>query len=55
MKILVINMDRNPERLANMCAQFGGLGLDFERFAAVDGRAVDPAGFQEFRDRLRMG
>lgn len=43
MKTFVINLDRNPERLAFMRGQLAGFGLPFERFPAVDGRALSPA------------
>lgn len=43
----VINLDRNPERLVFMRAQFHALGLDFTRVHAVDGvAATDRSGFQ---------
>ena len=40
MKIYVINLERNPERLAFIQAQLGALGLGFERVEACDGRAL---------------
>lgn len=40
MKAFVVNLDRNPERLASFSGQMGGLGLSYERIAAVDGRAI---------------
>jgi glycosyl transferase family 25 len=48
MDVLVINLNRSPERLAFMAAQLGRLGLAFVRSSAVDGAAI-PA--KEF-DRL---
>jgi glycosyl transferase family 25 len=38
MKCLVINLDRSPNRLAHMAAQFARLGIGFERVAAIDAR-----------------
>jgi glycosyl transferase, family 25 len=35
--IVVINLDRDRDRLAHMQRQFDQLGLSFERFAAIDG------------------
>jgi glycosyl transferase family 25 len=42
----VINLDRNPERLRFMRAQFNALGFDFERLAGVDGRCLTPGASQ---------
>lgn len=36
MKCLVINLDRSGDRLAHMTAEFGRIGIPFERVAAVD-------------------
>jgi glycosyl transferase, family 25 len=33
----VINLDRSTDRLARMEAEFARVGMDFERFAAIDG------------------
>ncbi|TPM36245.1 glycosyltransferase family 25 protein [Mesorhizobium sp. B2-3-4] len=38
MKRLVINLDRSPDRLAHMIAEFARIGTAFERIAAVDAR-----------------
>ena len=43
MKILVINLDRSPERLQRMASLLAGLHLQFDRVAAVDGRALSKA------------
>lgn len=43
MRIILINLDRAPERLARMAAQFDQLGLPFERLSATDGRALSDA------------
>ncbi len=39
----VINLDRAPERLAQVTRRLDGLGLPFERLPAVDARAFTPA------------
>jgi glycosyl transferase, family 25 len=41
MKAYCINLDRRPERLAHMTAEFAKAGIVFERISAVDGQ--DPA------------
>src|SRR5581483_3067369 len=38
----VINLDRSPDRLAAIAARLDRLRLPFERFAAVEGRLIDP-------------
>lgn len=38
MKCLVINLDRSPDRLATIAAEFARIGIPFERVAAVDAR-----------------
>jgi glycosyl transferase family 25 len=38
--VYLINLDRSPDRLAFMQAQFVRLGMAFERIPAVDGRGV---------------
>ena len=42
MRAFLINLDRNPERLAFMDEQLKRLGVDYERVPAVDGRALSP-------------
>ena len=37
-KVLVINLDRSPDRLAGMKAQLDARGIEFERIEAVDGK-----------------
>ncbi|WP_051355327.1 glycosyltransferase family 25 protein [Mesorhizobium erdmanii] len=39
MKCLVINLDRSPDRLVHMIAEFARIGTAFERIAAVDARS----------------
>ena len=48
-KVYMINMDRNPERLAFMRSNFDRLGISFERFPAVDGRKLGDAAFERFK------
>lgn len=36
MRCLVINLDRSPDRLAHMTAEFARIGIAFERVAAID-------------------
>ena len=43
MKLLVINLDRAPERLADTAKLFADAGLAFERVPAVDARAMSDA------------
>ncbi len=40
MRVLVINLDRSPERLGEFQGEAARCGLAFERLAAVDGRAL---------------
>ena len=39
--IILINLDRSPDRLRAMAAQLDATGLPWERLAATDGRALD--------------
>lgn len=48
MKTFLVNLDRNPERLAFMDSQLRRLGIDYERVPAVDGRTLTS------RDRRRV-
>lgn len=43
LKTYLINLDRNPERLEHMREVLDGLGLEYERVAAVDGKALSEA------------
>lgn len=43
MLVLVINLDRAPERLTHMRSEFERVGADFTRLAATDGRLLDAA------------
>ncbi|TPM27182.1 glycosyltransferase family 25 protein [Mesorhizobium sp. B2-3-5] len=38
MKCLVINLDRSPDRLAHITAEFARIGITFERIAGTDAR-----------------
>jgi len=49
MKILVINLDRSPERLAHMRAMFSEAGLSFERVPAVDSRELTDEDIAKWR------
>ena len=42
-KVLVLNLDRRPDRMAMVEAQLRGFDIDFERFAAVDGERPEIA------------
>ena len=50
MRVLVINLDRSPERLSAFRAEAARCGLDFERLPAVDGRALGDAQFAALID-----
>ena len=43
MRVLLINLDRSPERLAEFQAEAARCGLAFERLPAVDGRTLTEA------------
>ncbi len=43
MRVLLINLDRSPERLAEFHAEAAHCGLAFERLPAVDGRTLKEA------------
>ncbi|TPM88547.1 glycosyltransferase family 25 protein [Mesorhizobium sp. B2-3-3] len=46
MKCLIINLDRSPDRLAHMTAEFARIGIAFERIAAIDARQHPDLGLQ---------
>lgn len=48
MKIYVINLDQDTERLDFFTANFARLGIEFERIPAVDGRKFSEADYQAF-------
>jgi len=48
MKAYLINLDRSPDRLAHMSAEFERLGVEFERFPGVDARLLDDAEKADF-------
>jgi glycosyl transferase family 25 len=51
MKVMVINLDRAPERLERIRTIFNAAGVPFERMRAVDGRELTQAEI----DRWRQG
>ena len=53
MKAFVINLDKNPERLAFMQEQFRRFGMDVERFPAVYGKALTPEELRRDHSRIR--
>lgn len=53
MKAFVINLDKNPERLAFMQEQFRRLGMDVERFPAVYGKALTKEELRRHHSRVR--
>jgi glycosyl transferase family 25 len=50
MRVVVINLDRSPERLAEFCHQAEALGFQPDRIPAVDAKSI-----QERRGRLTAG
>lgn len=44
----VINLERSPQRLARIAADLAQAGIAFERFAAVEGRDLDPLQCPDF-------
>lgn len=53
MKAFVINLDKNPERLAFMQEQFQRLGMEVERFPAVYGKAMTAEELRRDHARVR--
>ena len=53
MKTYLINLDRNPERLAFMSGQLERLGMQFERFPAVYGKELTPEARSRGFSRVR--
>ncbi|MGP4842516.1 glycosyltransferase family 25 protein [Marinobacter sp. 1Y8] len=49
MTLYVINLDRDVRRLEQLSLQLDGLGLPFERIAAVDGRDVSDSDYHRFQ------
>jgi glycosyl transferase, family 25 len=43
MRVLLINLDRSPERLAAFRREAARCGLDFQRLSAIDGRSLKAA------------
>lgn len=59
MKIFVVNLTKNTERMASMDAQLKGLGLEYERIDAVYGKTLSKAErkmqFASFRSYCAAG
>lgn len=53
MKVFVINLDRNTDRLKAVSERLQARGVAFERFPAVDGRALDAAVRRRVHSRVR--
>ncbi len=49
-EILVINLDRSPDRMAFMAGQLKALGLDFTRLPAADAKSISDADFVRLGD-----
>ncbi|ADP72840.1 glycosyl transferase family 25 [Rhodomicrobium vannielii ATCC 17100] len=49
--VFLINLDRAPHRLARMDEKLRSLGIAYERFAAIDGRALPPDSVETFAPR----
>lgn len=47
-KALVLNLDRSPDRLEAIAAQFKAIGIPFERLQGVDGKQSSEEDFQKF-------
>lgn len=59
MKAYVINLDKNIDRMVFMKSQLNRLGVEYERFSAVNGKELTKqqrrGGFSAFRSFLAMG
>jgi glycosyl transferase, family 25 len=58
LEVYLINLDRSPERLADIATRLARLGILFTRVPAVDGRAMGPPPWEGFvyrRYRWRHG
>lgn len=51
MKCYLINLDRAPERLARMTRLLAGIGVDFERVAAIDGMTFTSEELAKYRQQ----
>lgn len=51
--VFVINLDRSPQRLAEMRRRLGALGIPFTRFPALDGRGLDLEALPAYDGRRR--
>jgi glycosyl transferase family 25 len=53
-KTFLINLDRSTDRLAHMRQEFARVGVEFVRFAGVDGESLDRETLEDFA-RRRVG
>ena len=53
MKVFLVNLDKNPERLAAADAQLRKLGVEYERFPAVYGADLPKAEKRQAVNRFR--
>jgi len=53
MKTFVINLDKNPDRLASMKRQLDAFGIEFERFPAIYGKNLTKAELRRCYNRFR--
>jgi len=53
MKTFVINLDKNPDRLASMKRQLDAFGIEFDRFPAVYGKNLTKAELRRDYNRFR--
>jgi GR25 family glycosyltransferase involved in LPS biosynthesis len=44
-RVVVINLDRRPDRMAKLGPQLDELGIEYERFSAVDAKELDVKGY----------
>lgn len=47
-KAILLNLDRSPDRLGAISAQFDAIGIAFDRLSATDGKAATEEEFQKF-------
>lgn len=48
-KVWVINLDRSPERLVRITRRLDALGVEFERWPAIDGKTLTDVNCEAFR------
>ncbi len=44
-RVVVINLDRRPDRMDRLGAQLDELGIEYERFSAIDAKELDVKGY----------